>query len=324
MASKNTDKSDSAPAGNRKSRLGRGLSSLMQLDDEAAPPSKPVLRSTPPAAEAVKEAEPDYRTGVLRQLKPADIVPNPHQPRRVFGPVALAELAASLKVNGVIQPLFVRPLDDGKYELIAGERRLRAAKLAELETVPCLVRHVERAAQAEMALVENIHREDLNPIDRAEAYRDLQRQLGMTQAQLAGRLGEERTSVANYLRLLDLPGEVVELARDGKLPLGHAKVLAGVDDRDLQLKLAKLAVAENLSVRQLEKMTASKPGSAGQSEAQVRATYLNRLAETLTKAVGTPCTVAAAGKGGYKLTLTLKNAEQFDQLMERLKVQTES
>src|SRR4029434_6962211 len=134
---------------------------------------------------------------------------------------SIAELAASLKSTGLVQPIIVRQ-HNGGYQLIAGERRLRAAKLAGLKTLPAIVREVDNFTQAQMALVENIQREDLNPIDRAQSYRALMDQLGLTQAELAGRLGEERSSVANYLRLLELAEPVRDLVRDGKLSMGHA------------------------------------------------------------------------------------------------------
>ncbi len=264
-----------------------------------------------------------------RDVDPEKIDPNPHQPRKQIGPATLAELAASLKSNGIIQPLVVKPKPDGRYELIAGERRLRAAKLAKMPTVPVVLRQVDTYEQAQMALVENIQREDLNPLDRAEAYRALQKQLGLTVQEVAGRLGEERTTIQHYVRLLDLYPAVQQLVRDGALPLGHAKILAGVPDEAEQLRLADLVMKQNLSVRNLERLTkgeepelpsAIRPASDAQDS---RTRYLAQLADTVGRQVGTKCTVAPAGQNGYKLTLHLKNAEEFDRVMERLGVQTE-
>jgi len=308
----------------RRSRLGRGLSSLMQVDDEPTPsPSTP--RETGSDRPAAAEATP--AGDAMLHVEPAKIRPNPHQPRKTIGPAALAELAASIKVNGVIQPLVVRRAGDGQFELIAGERRLRASKLAQLDKVPVIVRDVDEAAQAEMALVENIQREDLNPVDRGLAYKALQRRLGATQAELAERLGEERATVQSHLRLLELPEEVVELAREGQLPIGHVKVIAGLPEAKDQVRLARQAAEQGLSVRQLErlsKVAASPEGSKARAEAEARNAYLSQLAGTLSKSIGTECTVSSAGKGGYRLTLTLKNAEQFDRLMERLGVDVDS
>src|SRR5688500_8699333 len=165
-----------------RSRLGRGLSSLMQVHS-------PAVAHAPPAS-----APADFEQGSMpmRDVDPELIDPNPHQPRKQIGPATLSELAASLKSNGIIQPLVVKAKADGRYELIAGERRLRAAKVARMPKVPVVIRQVDGYEQAQLALVENIQREDLNPLDRAEAYRALQKQLGLTVAEIAGRLGEDR------------------------------------------------------------------------------------------------------------------------------------
>ncbi len=260
--------------------------------------------------------------GTPLQVAVDQIAPNPHQPRRAFGPASLAELAASLKVNGVIQPLVVTRKADGSFELIAGERRLRAAKLAQLTHVPAVVRETDASAQAEMALVENIQREDLNPVDRGEAYRALQKQLGVTQIELAERLGEDRGTVNAHLRILDLPDDIRDFIRDERLQLGHGKVLAGVDDPIRQLKLAQMAVDQSLSVRQLERASKDQPVPAQKADKERAAkdAYLSQLGNTLSRSIGTDCSVATAGRGGYKLTVTLRNAEQFDKFMEKLGV----
>src|SRR5688572_11647465 len=304
-----------------RSRLGRGLSSLMQVNSPA------VSRSIEPA---VSEVAPDLGTHLMRDVDPELIDPNPHQPRKQIGPATLSELAASLKSNGIIQPLVVKAKADGRYELIAGERRLRAAKVARLPKVPVVIRQVDGYEQAQLALVENIQREDLNPLDRAEAYRALQKQLGLTVAEIAGRLGEDRSTVQHYVRLLDLSPAVQAKVRDGTLPLGHAKILAGVADEAEQLRLSDLVLKQNLSVRNLERLVKGEEPEEGsvprraESEAQdSRSRYLAQLADTVGRQVGSKCTVTPSGQNGYKLTLHLKNAEQFDRLMERLGVQTE-
>lgn len=303
-----------------RSRLGRGLSSLMQVHSPA------VAQAPPPQA----PADVEQGSMPMRDVDPELIDPNPHQPRKQIGPATLSELAASLKSNGIIQPLVVKAKPDGRYELIAGERRLRAAKVARMAKVPVVIRSVDSYEQAQLALVENIQREDLNPLDRAEAYRALQKQLGLTVAEIAGRLGEDRSTVQHFVRLLDLSPAVQAKVRDGTLPLGHAKILAGVADEAEQLRLADLVLKQNLSVRNLERLVKGEEAEEGsvprrtETEAQdSRSRYLAQLADTVGRQVGSKCTVTPSGQNGYKLTLHLKNAEQFDRLMERLGVQTE-
>ncbi|MGN6627415.1 MAG: ParB/RepB/Spo0J family partition protein, partial [Tepidisphaeraceae bacterium] len=175
-------------------RLGRGLNALFAGAKAPDAPPSTAAEPTPPVASSTTLRE------QLLHVPVSDIDVNPHQPRRTFDEASLQELAASLKTNGLIQPLVVRRSGD-RYELIAGERRLRAARLAELPAVPVILRDADRPSQAQWALVENIQRENLNPIDRALAYRDLIAQLGLTQAELGNRLGDQRSSIANFLRL---------------------------------------------------------------------------------------------------------------------------
>ena len=228
----------------QKSRLGRGLSSLMGVGSDFATATEPFddLAVQAPPVPVMRSVPHGTPLDVLVDL----IDPNPRQPRQSFSDAALSELSDSIKTNGVIQPIVLRRNGD-RYELIAGERRLRATKLANLPTIPAFVRDVDALSQAQMALVENIQREDLNPVDRAAGYRTLIDELGLTQSDLALRLGEERSSIANHLRLLDLTPSVLEQVRDGSLTLGHAKVLAGIADQDEQVRLATLAVGQGLS-----------------------------------------------------------------------------
>ena len=239
-----------------KPRLGRGLSSLMQVEDDPQSPTEHAGEPTQAVAD-----------GTPMQVSVEAIRPNPSQPRRQFGPAALAELAASMKHAGVIQPLIVRPApgEDGKYELVAGERRLRAAKLAGLDAVPCVLRgDATDEGQAVAALIENIQREDLNPIDRAEAYDAMRNRLGMTQAEVAERLGEDRSTISNHLRLLDLAPPVRDHVREDRLSLGHAKVLAGVADASLQEQLADRCVGHGPERPQPRAARAEPAGEAGE------------------------------------------------------------
>ena len=237
----------------------------------------------------------------------------------------IAELAASLKSTGVIQPIVVRKIGD-RYQLIAGERRWRAAKVAGLATIPAFVREATSLEQAQMALVENIQREDLNPIDRAQAYRTLMTQLGLTQAELATRTGEDRSSVANYLRLLDLTENVRVMVADGHLSMGHAKILAGVRDPVEQEELAKLVLGQSLSVRNLERHLeqGTKVTSTTRTTRDPSAHVLD-LEKSMSQQLGLRVQVrSGAKKGNGKLILHYGTLDQFDDLIARLGVKIDS
>jgi ParB family transcriptional regulator, chromosome partitioning protein len=233
---------------------------------------------------------------------------------------SIAELAASLKTTGLIQPIIVRQVSDG-YQLIAGERRWRAAKVAGLVTIPAIIRDVDAFTQAQMALIENIQREDLNPLDRAESYRALISQLGLTQAELAGRLGEERSSIANYLRLLELAPPVRETIRNGKLSLGHAKLLAGIADPAEQERLAKLVVDQDLSVRKLESLIQQAPAVSDTPPDKQPSAHIRDLEQSISRQIGMRAQVKSAKKGKGKLVIHYASLDQFDELMNRLGVQ---
>jgi len=259
------------------------------------------------------------------QTSPSEIAvdkisPNPHQPRRVMNDASIADLAASLKSTGLVQPIIVRQVPDG-FQLIAGERRWRAAKLAGLATIPAIIRDVDSFAQAQMALVENIQREDLNPLDRAESYRALISQLGLTQAELAGRLGEERSSIANYLRLLELSPPVRELIRDGKLSLGHAKLLAGVSSPEDQLPLAKAVVEHEYSVRKLEELIQQGAKVSDTAPANTPSAHIQDLERSISRQLGMKVQVRSAKKGKGRLVIHYASLDQFDELMQRMGVQ---
>ncbi len=311
----------------QKPRLGRGLNSLISISklpveaDVSAGQSSTAVEH---GAQQLEVAASEQIPGSWSVEIPLDqISPNPHQPRRQFNEGALAELAASLKSNGLIQPVIVRKID-GRYQLIAGERRLRAARLAGLLAIPAIVRDIDAFSQAQLALVENIHREDLNVMDRAAAYRALMDQLGLTQAELAQRLGEDRSSIANYLRLLDLAEPVKQLVRQGKLSLGHAKILAGVSDILEQERLGNTVVGQELSVRNLERIIqnpAGPPPPPGKGEPSA---HIQELEKSFSRQLGMRVqirTVARNGKG--RLIIHYASLDQFDQLQSRLGIQGE-
>lgn len=296
-----------------KPRLGRGLSSLISMSEVPiekeipAPPAQPVHSDV-----SVSPTMSHFEVS-------ADLIdPNPHQPRKNFDEAAILSLAASIKSSGLVQPIVVRKAGGSdRYELIAGERRLRAAKTAGLATIPVLIREADPYKQAQMALVENIQREDLNPVDRAQAYRALIEQLGLTQSELASRIGEDRSSIANYLRLLDLDQPVREMIATGKLTLGHAKILAGITDRARQLELAQRTVSQDLSVRNLERILEEAPPAAPTPAAEPSA-HVRDLERTLASQLGLRVQLRASQKGKGRLVIHYANLDQFDQLLERL------
>jgi len=312
-----------------KPRLGRGLSSLISISDLPVTAEVP---QTPPQNTSdtrqhtmvpeVPAAIPPI-AGTPVEVPIASVMPNPHQPRHSFDGAALAELAASIKSTGLIQPIVVRQVGD-QYQLITGERRLRAAKLAGLAAIPALVRDVDSVTQAQMALIENIQREDLNPLDRAQGYRALIDQLGLTQAELAGRLGEDRSSIANFLRLLDLAEPVQTMVRDGRFSVGHAKLIAGVADILEQERLANLVVLQGLSVRNLERVMKEGPKSQAPRAATAVSAHIVDLEKSLSRQLGLRVQVRpSARKGRGRLIVHYGSLEQFDELLSRLGVRTE-
>ena len=212
----------------RRSGLGRGLGALIP----------PEVRS-------------DARSA-LQEIPVASIEPNPHQPRSQFDDEALSSLGESIRSLGVLQPILVRPVGVDRYQLIAGERRWRAARRVGLQTIPALVKTVEDQGALEQALVENLHRQDLNPLEEAAAYQQLIEDFQLTHEQVAGRVGKHRVTITNTLRLMQLPPTVQRLLKDGQLTAGHARALLGTPDRAFQEALARRVVTESLSVRQVE------------------------------------------------------------------------
>jgi ParB family chromosome partitioning protein len=299
-----------------RSRLGRGLSSLISVSVE------------PPAIAGDRLSKIDIPAsgssdGGNFEIPVASITANPSQPRRSFDDALISQLAESLKTSGLIQPIVVRPVDGG-YQLIAGERRLRAARLAGFVTIPAVVRNVDHLTQAQLALVENIQREDLNALDRAQAYRSLLEQLGLTQAELAGRLGEDRSTIANHLRLLDLAEAVRQMIRSGALTLGHAKLLAGISDVLEQQRLAQLVVAQELSVRNLERLIQQPQGNPSAIAHAVPSAYIAELEKNLSRQLGMRIQVYRGGKkGNGRLVIHYGSLDQFDQLLGKLGMNVE-
>jgi ParB family chromosome partitioning protein len=300
-----------------KPRLGRGLSSLISVSNlpVEAEVGSPAAAPTGIAPSPVSDGKP--------LVLPIDSIrPNPHQPRKTINETSISELAASMKSSGIIQPLVVRQNGDG-YELIAGQRRWQAAKRAGLTEVPVIIRDVDSYTQAQMALVENIQREDLNPIERAQAYRALMEQLGLTQAELAARMGEDRSTVANFLRLLDLPEAVRTMVREGRLTLGHAKILAGVSDIIEQQRLAEMVIAQELTVRNLERVIQDRPAAPSEKKAAGPSAHILDLEKSLSRQLGMRVQVRSGAKGKGRLIFHYSSLDQFDELLQKLGAKAE-
>lgn len=202
-------------------------------------------------------SETENKNGI--QLKISEISPNRNQPRSYFDEAALEELSQSIKEHGVLQPIMVRPLGEGGYQIVAGERRWRASRLAGLTVIPAIVRDLSDEQVVEIALVENLQRENLNPIEEAEGYRDLMERCNLTQEKAAERVGRSRSAVANSLRLLTLPESVVGLLKNGSITTGHAKAVLSLPDKESREAAAKQIAEANLSVREAEKLCSTKP-----------------------------------------------------------------
>jgi ParB family chromosome partitioning protein len=268
--------------------LGRGLGAL--------------LSSTPVEAENLLEISVD------------EVEPNPNQPRKSFNAAAISELASSLKTSGMIQPVVVRRAGSG-YQLVAGERRWRAAREAGLERIPAILRDVTDAESLELALVENLLREDLNPIEEAEAYQRLLADFAWTQEQLAGRVGKDRSTIANALRLLRLPAIVQEDLREGRLTMGHARALLSLTTEADQLKLRTEILAHSWSVRATEETVERRrkaPPAAPHRSAEVRA-----LEDALQRALMTRVRIVGSPRNG-RIEVTYATAEELERISEML------
>lgn len=248
-------------------------------------------------------------------LRLRDIEPNKNQPRRVFDDEALSELSESIREHGVLQPLIVRPLPDGSYQLVAGERRWRASRLAGLNEVPVIVRALTDSEVAVIALIENLQREDLNPIEEAEGIARLIETYGFTQEQAAEKLGKSRPALANTLRLMSLPEKVRELVSDDFLSAGHARTLLGLDDKSKIEELADEIVAKKMSVRETEKIVKQMNAAADKKPKapKTRDKFFSEVELSLSDALGRKVTVKEASKGG-KLEFEFFDKEDLEKL----------
>lgn len=244
------------------------------------------------------------------------IAPNEYQPRRVFDQARLNELAASIKEQGVIQPIIVHRTPIG-YELIAGERRWRAARLAGLQTIPAIVKEASKRELLELALIENIQREDLNPIEAAEAYKRLQEEFKLTQEDLARRVGKERSTITNFLRLLGLPKEVKQGLASGVLTMGHAKAILSIERSRDQIEAAAIIVKKGLSVREAEALASRLKGSTKEKKASRTDNELKGVEDRLKRALGTKVNIMPRSKGG-RIVIEYYSADELDRIIDKI------
>lgn len=283
-----------------KKRLGKGLSALL-------PPPSP-------------EGE---ERGSLRELPLSSISLNPRQPRQNIDKEALTELAASIQEHGILQPVIVQKHDEGKFTLVAGERRYRAAQMAGLQVIPALVKELSPAEVMEIALIENLQREDLNPVEEAMAYQQLLEEFGYTQEQLARRIGKSRPTVANMLRLLQLPTAVLQFLVEGKVTMGHARALLALQQEARILEAAEQVLAKGLSVRATEELVNRSLSPEKQAQRTGRKDvppkdediFLNDLAEKLRHHLGCQVRIKKQGSGG-RVEIIFYNDEELERVVE--------
>lgn len=290
--------------------LGKGIGALI-------PPPRQRDAEPTPASASSSSGEPVEDIGgavTVREIPIVSITANPRQPRSVFDEDAIADLASSIRIHGVLQPILVRSLGGEGYELIAGERRLRAARLAGLEQIPALVKQSEDDDSLVLAIVENLQRAQLSAIEEARAFRQLMEDFGLTQEEVAGRVGRSRPAVANALRLLHLPERVIEDIERGHLSAGHARALLGADGDAVRENLAREVVRRNLSVRDTEeavRRAAAKPASPSDPDLRLLENDLERL-------LGSKVRIHAARSGSGKLEIAFYSNEDLARLAELL------
>jgi ParB family chromosome partitioning protein len=308
----------------KKRGLGRGLSALLPGPTPIVMVPGAVTPPNPPGAGAAENgtrpgAGPRARTYFAAGIE--DLYPSPEQPRRRFDEVKLAELAESMKTHGVIVALVVRPRPEGGYYLIAGERRWRAAQRAGLHEVPVVVQDVEHGVALERALVENVQRADLGPLEEAGAYQRLVEEFGLTQEAIAERIGKDRSTIANALRLLKLPPPVRQLVEDERLSMGHARALLALEEPAAMERLARQVVDRQLSVRATESLVkhARKPEDRRPPPRPEKSASVRDLEERLTRALGGPVAITEdePGKAG-RIEIRYLNLDHLERLLDRL------
>ena len=296
----------------KKKGLGRGLESLFAFYDteEQTPQTTEVKKST-------------AKNDGIAEVEVSKIVPNPNQPRKHFDEEALQELSSSIKLHGVIQPLVVNKVENDQYMIIAGERRWRASKMAGLEKVPVVIKNYTEKQIKEISIIENLQREDLNPIEAARAIKQLMEEYNLTQETVSDRIGKSRSSVANTLRLLSLYPDVIKMIEDGKLSSGHARSLVVVDDTTTQIKLAKQAADGKMSVRELEKAVRNylNPQKTPMNKVQEQSLELKELINEMQRIFATKVSAIGNDNKGriYIDYYSRDDLDRLSDLMELLK-----
>lgn len=292
----------------KKGGLGRGLDALF-----ADVPVK-----APKETEVIKNREDGDEKDTVRYVKIHDIMPNANQPRKTFNEEKIEELAASIREHGIIQPIVVRKKSRG-YEIVAGERRWRAAIKAELSQVPCLIRNLDDEQNMLIAIIENMQREDLNPIEEAEGLRQMTETFGMTQEQVSRSVGKSRPYITNSMRLLKLPEYIRESIADGRISAGHGRTLIAASDEDMRKSIWEKMIKEGLSVREAEKLAAGSPGAKKRKPASKKKNPdVARVEEDLKDIFGTKVSINAAGKKG-KIEIEYYSGDELNRLIELLK-----
>lgn len=307
----------------KKLALGKGIASLLQ--DTSTPPS--VVQNTYQSLQN-NEVEKEIETRVEIKVEHTPLMvhvdaikTNPDQPRKIFKEKELDELAESIKENGILQPLVVVDLEDGTFELVAGERRLRAAKKIGQEQVPVIVKRATDKEKAIYSIIENIQRSDLNCVEEALAYYKLMNEYKLTQEEVAKKLGKERSSIANFLRILNLPRPVIELLQKEALSFGHAKILAAVKEREEAIRFANLAVENNWSVRELEKAMKQKTKMIGEKEPSKNIFFeekIDQFRKTLEQKTGFHYSLTSGKNGAGAITIKFTNEAEFNDIYEFL------
>ena len=286
-----------------KRALGRGLDAILQ---------------SPETDITSKDISGDFVAGAIAEIDINLIQTNPFQPRTEFDETALRELADSIKEQGVIQPVTVRKLGYNKYQLISGERRLRASKMAGLAKIPVFIRVANDEQMLELALIENIHRENLNAIEVAISYQRLIDECNMTQEEVSDKVGKSRSAVANFLRLLKLPAEVQIAIRDGHISMGHARALINIPDKEQQLKLLQQIIEGEMNVRQTEDLAekAKNPDSKEKKQTNFIPEHFKSKIKTLSQTLNTKVKVTRNVKGQGSVVIDFKDEAEFDRIME--------
>lgn len=294
----------------KRKAMGRGLSALLKETGEV---------------NSASDAHAEKIVGAIAEIEIEKIQPNPNQPRTQFSREALEELAISIRELGIIQPITVRKERDGKFTIISGERRYRASKLAQLEKIPAYVRLADDQSMLEMALVENIQREELDPIEIALSYQRLIDECELTQEAMSERVGKKRSTVTNYLRLLKLTPIVQAGLRDKMISMGHARAIISVDDEEEQMNLYERTIARDLSVRQIEDAVrklreTEAPKSGTKSAKQPLPAEYEQIRGTLAEKLSTPVNLSRSKRGKGKIEIPFKNDEELERILNALEI----